>query len=386
MTESDDAGVAETDTSPERPVSDSGSAADGGRAEDAACGPGSTCCPASGEQPAGGHCGYGWQRRITLDGSQVSTTLTDFPVLVRISDRHLQEHAALSGADLYFTSDDGRSLLEFEVESYSAGELVAWVRVAELAAGVDTTLFLGYSDGKADRANATDVWSDFHHVWHMAQDPGTGADAIRDSTDRAHGTPRGAMTSQALQPGVAGPSLRFDGIDDEISFFNDLWGSGPSTFSGWVKQEGSLGEYGTSMISLGDGTGDGSARFMLSHADDGKVKCGFYGNDDLTTAILPRQEWKYLTWTWDGSSSAVYIDAVRVLGPASHNQVNTSGVTGKIGNSSFRFAYFMYGQLDELHVATRAHSSAWIATEYANQRPGSSFIKALGEPQPAAEH
>jgi hypothetical protein len=140
------------------------------------------------------------------------------------------------------------------------------------------------------------------------------------------------------------------------------------------------------MISLGDGSRDGSVRFMMSHADDGKVKCGFFGNDDLTTAVLPLNEWKYLTWTWDGRASAVYIDAVRVLGPANHAQVATSGLVGKIGNSSFRFEYFLFGQLDELHVSTSARSSAWIAAEYANQRPASTFVKSLGEPEPGVAH
>jgi hypothetical protein len=82
----------------------------------------------------------------------------------------------------------------------------------------------------------------------------------------------------------------------------------------------------------------------------------------------------------------VYIDAVRVLGPANHAQVATSGLVGKIGNSSFRFEYFLFGQLDELHVSTSARSSAWIAAEYANQRPASTFVKSLGEPEPGVAH
>jgi hypothetical protein len=372
--DSEDAGATDVKPDTEATVPADRPAADSGSAPDATC-----------AQEA--HCGHGWQRRLTLDGSQVSAALMDFPVLIRIDDRHLQEYAAAGGNDVYFTADDRQSLLDFEIESYWAGELVAWVRVPSLNADVDATLYLGYGDSKTGRAKPQSVWSNFHNVWHMAQDPSAGNDALRDSTERAHGTAHGLMTTEALVAGVAGPSLKLDGINDEISFINDLWGSGPSTFSGWVRQAGSLGQYGTSMISLGgDNDSEGSARFMLSHADDSKVKCGFYGNDDLTTAILPLDEWKYLTWTWDGSASAVYIDAVRVLGPASHIFINTAGLTGKLGNASFKFDYFMYGQLDELHIATNAHSSAWIAAEYANQRPGSSFIKTVGEPEPAPEH
>lgn len=326
----------------------------------------------------------GFRRLLTLDGAQVAEPLSDFPVLVRIEDAHLAAHAAVSGEDLYFTAEDGVTALDFEIERYEdTGALVAWVRVPVLNAGVDTKLYLGYGDGQSGRAQASAVWSSgFHHVWHLAEDPSAGDDAVRDSTARAHGTAHTSMTSEAVVSGVAGSGLHFDGIDDEITFYNDLWGSGPSTFSGWVKQQGSLGEYGTSVLSIGDGTLEGSARFMLSHADSGRVKCGFMGNDDLTTAVLPLAQWKYLTWTWDGRESAVYIDAVRVLGPSRHTGVATTGLVGKMGASSFRFEYFMYGELDELRVATSARSSAWIATEYANQRPASTFIKSVGEPEP----
>lgn len=330
--------------------------------------------------------GLGWQRRLIIDGSQVSEPLSDFPVLVRLSDAHLAANAAVGGDDLYFTAEDGLTVLDFEIEHYDGGELVAWVRVPSLEAGVDTTLYLGYGDAKSGRARASAVWSDFHNVWHLAEDPSAGDAALRDSTERAHGTAHSSMTAQASVAGVAGRALDFDGLDDEVTFFNDLWGSGPSTFSGWVKQAGSLGEYGTAMISVGDGTVDRSARFMLSHADDGRVKCGFMGDDDLTTAVLPLDEWKYLSWTWDGRESAVYIDAVRVLGPASHTQIATTGLVGKLGSSSFRFEYFMFGQLDELHISTSARSSAWIATEYANQRPASTFVRLIGEPEPGVAH
>ena len=373
VNEAEDAGVTKiADASPEAPpAADSSAPADASSASDA--------CLVD--------CGYGWQRRLVIDGSQVSESLSDFPVLVRLSDPHVAANAAVGGADLYFTADDALTVLDFEIEHYDPqGELVAWVRVPSLAASVDTTLYLGYGDGKSDRAKPSAVWSAFHNVWHLAQDPSAGDSAVRDSTERAHGTPQGSMTAQASVPGLAGRALDFDGIDDEVTFFNDLWGSGPSTFSGWVKQAGSLGEYGTAMISVGDGALDGSARFMLSHADDGRVKCGFMGDDDLTTAVLPLNEWKYLSWTWDGRESAVYIDAVRVLGPARHTQVATTGLAGKLGSSSFRFEYFMFGLLDELHIATSAHSSAWIAAEYANQRPASTFIKLVSEPEPGVAH
>jgi hypothetical protein len=327
-------------------------------------------------------CEHGWQRRLTLDGSQVLETLVDFPILVRLTDPHLQAHAAKSGDDVYFTADDQSSLLDFELESYrETGELVAWVRIPTLTPGSDTQLYLGYGDGLSRRAESLGVWRAFHDVWHLAQDPSAGTAAIRDSTARAHGTAHRSMTASALVAGVAGPALAFDGVDDEIAFSNDIRGQGPSTFSGWVKHADKYSKYGSSLVSLGNGN-RGEARFVLPAAkNDLTVKCGFYGDDDdISTAVLPPGEWKYVSWTWDGRASSLYVDAVRVSGPVTHANVNTRGSSGKIGNTSFSFEYFMTGSLDEVRIATTARSRAWISLEYANQRPGSKFIKAIGEP------
>jgi MSHA biogenesis protein MshQ len=308
-------------------------------------------------------------------------------LLVRIADPHLQSHAAKSGEDVYFASADQVSPLDFEIESYGeTGELVAWVRMPSLTAGTDTALYLGYGDGRSGRASPDGVWRDFHNVWHLSQDPSGGMGAIRDSTARAHGTAQGAMTASARVPGVAGLGLAFDGNDDQIAFINDIVGNVPSTVSGWVRQHESHSKYGSSMLALGNGE-DGQARYVLPFiARNLTVRCGFYAVDDDATASLPIGEWKYLTWIWDGGASTLYIDAVRVLGPVNHTGVNTRGGAGRIGNSTFEFEYFMSGDLDELRIATQARSSAWITTEYANQRPASSFITVLGDPEPAPAH
>jgi hypothetical protein len=39
--------------------------------------------------------------------------------------------------------------------------------------------------------------------------------------------------------------------------------------------------------------------------------------------------------------------------------------------------------LDEVRVSTVARSREWVATEFANQKPGSTFLKSIGEPEPA---
>jgi hypothetical protein len=196
------------------------------------------------------------------------------------------------------------------------------------------------------------------------------------------------MPASALVAGIAGDGLAFDGVDDEIAFTNDITGSGPSTLSGWVNQANDTndtGDLGSSVISLGNGT-TGQARFLLSVADSKRVKCGFYSNDDLTTTVLDQGQWSFLAWTSDSDGTRVYVNGASVLGPASHSGVNTTGTNGRIGNTTFMYTYLMTGRLDEVRVATAARSSAWLAAEYANQRPGSTFIKPIGAAEAAASH
>ena len=244
------------------------------------------CCPDDPGKRAPGACGcnvpdfdsdldsvvdckdnapFGWQRQIVLDGSQISDTLANFVVLVRITDAQLGEALAPDASDIYFADADKSTLLDFEIESYAAdnGAVVAWVRMPSLNAGHDAELYLGYEDGKANRSDASAVWASYRHVWHLAEDPSSGDGAIKDATGRSHGSPRGGMSSSARVAAVAGHGLSFDGKDDAVSYVNDVTGSGPGTLSGWVDQAADSGDNGASIISFG--TGRTNILFGLVH-------------------------------------------------------------------------------------------------------------------------
>lgn len=383
-----------------------------GTAGDAPCVPSASvdCCPSDPAKQAPGVCGcgtpdtdsdndtiadcndpapFGWQRRLTLDGNQISGSLTNFPLLVRMTDADLRSFAAVSGSDIYFTAEDRVTLLDFEIESYSpaTGALVAWVRVPSLSAGNDAALFLGYGDGKTNRSNEAGVWTGHQHVWHLAQDPAVGSGAIKDSTQRANGTPQGGMGSGALQPAIAGNGLSFDGVNDFITFTNTLTGSGPSTFSAWVQQAEDTSDVGSSVLCIGSG-GTNEARFLFSSAtvDSDRVKIGFYSNDAVSNTKLPRGVWKHLAWVWTGSQSTIYVDGAIVFGPTNHTGANTSGSDGRIGNGGFGFDYFMTGELDEVRIDNAARDTASIVTEFNNQRLSSTFIETIGAPEAAPQH
>lgn len=375
---------------------------DAGLPEDV-CSEGNDCCPNDPNKTAPGKCGCGvpdvgddcellaprkWLRRLTFDSSQIAGVLEDFPVLVHITDAHLGVFAASNAQDLRFLAADSSTTLAHEIERFHAarGELTTWVRVPRLAPSSDLVLYLAYGDGEPYPERADEVWHDHHHVWHLTAELDEGNTQVADSTARAHAQAAGAMSSANTVAGIAGDALQFDGRDDMLCFQNDLLGATPSTIQAWVIQRRRRpGSSGSGVVMLGEQAPD-RARFLLSERNEmGAVRYGFYEND-LGFAGIPHDVWRHLVWTWDGSRSALYIDGELVEGPSPHPGADTRGEVGCIGGAAFdapRYDFFHAGTLDEVRISTVVRSREWVATEYANQRPGSTFLKTIGEPEPA---
>src|SRR5262249_29946925 len=91
--------------------------------------------------------GGGWSNRkaIRIDHTKVSgsSSLTNFPVLVLLtSDPNLQSTAKSDGSDIVFTDGTGVTKLAHEIESYSAGTLVAWVQVPTVSTTSNTVIYM----------------------------------------------------------------------------------------------------------------------------------------------------------------------------------------------------------------------------------------------------
>ncbi|HEY86411.1 MAG TPA: DUF2341 domain-containing protein, partial [Dehalococcoidia bacterium] len=144
-------------------------------------------------------CSYSYRRPITIKASEVSGTsdLTDFPVLVSISDTWLRTttedptngHIVSSnGYDIIF-KDSGGTQLDHEIEDYdgsaSGGTLVAWVRIPTLDYNDDTVIYMYYGNTciTSSQENVTGVWSNnYEAVWHLSEDPTDSSPAFKDST------------------------------------------------------------------------------------------------------------------------------------------------------------------------------------------------------------
>ena len=192
---------------------------------------------------------FGYVKKITIDNTKVSGTsdLTDFPVLVSISNDAVLKTTAnggrvtdLQGDDIVFYAADLTTQLEYEVEQYdgTAGTLVAWVRIPVLSFALDTVFYLAYGNDGIDSSLATPagVWDgNFKGVWHLKEaTDATNTDSTSNGND---GTP---VNSPAADTGKIAGALNFEGaagtrVELGTAGSLDLSQYTSWTISAWVK-------------------------------------------------------------------------------------------------------------------------------------------------------
>jgi hypothetical protein len=335
--------------------------------------------------PPGPDAGPSSQRRkrIAIDPSRVNApgdgVLVDFPVLFSVVDPDIAARASADGSDIYFVAADGETRLAYEIEKWNpvTGELVAWVKLPVVSASVNTVFYVVYGDpGQAQPTNPPDVWSSgFAAVWHLSQDPGSGATgAITDSRGNHDGTAHTSMQSSDLVAGQIGNGIDFDGSDDEITFVNQLSGNTPHTISAWVNQRTTGSD--DALVVLGTGQVNQARSFYSARTGD-EVFFGFYANDHVSTINIENEGWTLLHWTYDGNTSRLYVNGAQLgADVTSGTSINTQGTDGRIGNvpsAAFGSAMNLNGQADEVRIATAARPLEWIATEFNNQASPSTF-------------
>lgn len=327
----------------------------------------------------------GRRKRIAIPASRVEAPaspgfLAEFPVLFSVVDEEIAARASADGRDIYFVAADGVSRLEHEIEKWvpATGELVAWVKLPELSATMDTVFHVHYGDaGQAEPVSPADVWTNgFVAVWHLAQAPRPGPmREIVDSTTGNDGNAHPEMQADDLVAGQIGDALDFDGSNDEIAFDNPLSGNTPHTISAWVNQRQTNSD--DALVVLGTGMPN-RARWFYSARFGDLVAFGFFANDEVTGIDIQGDDWTLLHWTYDGGTgNRLYVNGVAVGGLLTRGDgVDTEGNAGRIGNvtsDAFGSNMSLDGQADEVRIATVVRPAEWIRTEFNNQSDPASF-------------
>jgi hypothetical protein len=320
--------------------------------------------------PVGGvanwYAGWSYRKALTVDGTKVAATLTNFPMLVSLSgDAGLTANAQADGTDILFTLADGTTKLSHEIESFdrASGTLVAWVKLPSLPTGTSTTLYMYYGNASAGiQQNPAGVWdSTFQSVWHLNQPPNEpNANDVRDSVAPGdHGSSHGSMGTGNPVAGKIGNSLSFDGTNDYLSTGASLAGPQVFTLEAWVRTSAASGH---KIIGLEDTqTGEASANFssMLYVGTDGIIRSGVYDSakKSLPGSAVADGGWHHVAMTFDTNIDllSLFFDGT----PASSAVVTQAeSFTGwwRIGGyktagwASGADGYFA-GQLDEVRVS-----------------------------------
>ena len=334
------------------------------------------------------------RRQITIDHTMVETNLSDFPVLVKITDPDLTTYAQNDGDDFLFT--DANSIkLSHEVVRYDdlTGELIAWVKVPNLSSVNDTTLYLYF--GNSTASNQEDVagtWdSDFVMVHHLEEPSGTHFDSTAYDND---GTTI-VVTDQDATGMVSGAD-EFDGVDDYIRVPNASslqFGDGSFTAEAWIyptsvpASDGSriVQNRGTTtgtfsfpgyQLKIGDDAGEW--HFLNSGIDDGSGQYQMYTGD--TTYAY--NQWYQIVMIYHADNSMEFyvnsnLDGTQTVGAygsltnnlptAIGGSIVVNGVEGTEKNQ------FFDGILDEIKLSRVARSAGWITTSYRNQNDPGTF-------------
>jgi hypothetical protein len=311
----------------------------------------------------------------TASGANVAGTVTNFPVLIRLTSANLKfTEAQQGGADLRFTKADG-SPLPFEIETWDGVNSAAavWVKIDTVFGNDSAHYILMYygnpkAVGMSSGAAVFDTAAGFQGVWHLGESGATSPDATLNHYD---GTPSSPAPAQAS--GIIGNSQQFDGASTYISAAGTASGKlnfpehGTYTVSAWVYVDTldtlfhKIVEKNNVQYKLQI---DQFKYWSFSELDNAHEY-------EMTNAPASAKEWVYVAGVRAGAMQYLYVNGQCVnstitYGPYSGTRDTTTDVV--IGNSSGNpLGCFFKGKIDEVRIQSVACSADWIKLCSMNQ-------------------
>ena len=176
-----------------------------------------------------------YRKTITIAPVKVDAHLTDFPVLIDLTDADLADNAQTNGEDLVFTDYNGAKL-SHEIEFYDdgTGHVVAWVNVPTVSSSGDTVLYMYFGNGLAsDQQDPEGTWDSNHvMVQHLEEASGD----HYDSTLYANDGTTVVVTDQDATGSLNGAD-EFDGTGDYVRVPDASslqFGEGSFTAEAWI--------------------------------------------------------------------------------------------------------------------------------------------------------
>ena len=307
------------------------------------------------------------RRRLTLDTSTFTGTVTDFPILVRIP---ALDGVTVTGADLRFVSIDNTTLYPYDLDSFSQlGASAIWVKMTIPAASVDAELWLYYGNTSAAPVTSSAAVFGGNHVsvHHLG--------SLLDATNNGHTASNSALASVPAMNlgGRIGAARTFDGSDDYVQLAN---GDGPYDFttslyaSAWIRVAGFEDEY-QAIITKGDSS------WRLARADTGDgVGFGWTngGNNGnlLGTTSVANGAWRHVAIVQTQTAKSVFVDGVLDATVNDTDQLDNNSYSVRFGmneESQSGGARYWHGDLDEIRISATSRDAHWVFAEHRTTDP-----------------
>jgi len=188
--------------------------------------------------------------------------------------------------------------------------------------------------------------------------------ALDSSGQGNNGTLVNMSTTTSPTRGVIGQALQFNGTNQYISTLNFPPFTSAFTLSAWVYAN-NTGNYKEIIAkSLGSGATRNDGELRLTPGTQLLQLVGIGGTPVSASDPVPFNKWTYVTGTFDGTNSRVYINGVLEGSSASITYSGQASDPLYIGLRADLFGYFP-GTIDDVRIYNRALTAQEVQTLYA---------------------
>jgi len=333
--------------------------------------------------------GWHYRKKITVNHSQVTANLVDFPVLITTVDVDFREKVQVDGDDILFMDGSGvANKIYHEIENYevSSGELITWVKIPSLSSGEDTEFYIYYGNPNCSSQQISEkVWNSNYKSVHHFEETEVGDEAVKDSTQYTVDFTTTNMETSDFIAGKVGNAVDLDGTNEYMGLTHDspedyaIYSkcntpcASPWTISAWIKvdtnsQESAIAGRFDDWYWNNYGTGfkyvNGNLVLMSEYDDS---------NPTISTTLSDTSDWHYIVGITHSSTGKIYLDGIlKVTGDldAGYSYRFLIGAQNYDGGLNHCFD----GKIDEFRTFDIERDESWISTEYNNQNDPLSFL------------
>jgi Concanavalin A-like lectin/glucanases superfamily/Domain of unknown function (DUF2341)/Carboxypeptidase regulatory-like domain len=354
-----------------------------------------------------------WSQKIklfintTLTGANITENVTQFPLLVRLDQSHLQplflplfESSQSGGQDIRFTKSDGITPLPFEIDQWdsASGQAAIWVKMDTIYANDNQQhIFLFTGNPKATSLSqgpaVFNTATGFSGVWHLGDN--AKSSNIADAVGLNPGTYRSSNVAANTDAnstigGIVGRAISFNGSSQWVDLGKNkpfVNGTNAVTLSAWVKFRTFTGAQNILAFSQGAPASATWSVAQVHYLEKKYLEVGGRSNTQeelmFTTGSIPLSvnTWYQVTGVINYQKDSLFLytngnltSAVQVNFRDSQTNPIADGL-GAIGSEDNGEGSIFKGIIDEASVSKVARSSTWIKLNYESQKADSRVVE-----------